>query len=286
MPITFTKLSPGGNDTIIVTSPVPASKRASLARVLMSDDVGAEQVGYLSYPVTKGIDARLDMMGGELCINGIRCVARLLASESSKKRFCIASSGTDRVFECRTRFIQGRCFVSISLCIKPVVKKLEDDVFLVHLDGMSLILWECDEREIKKGILPIFTKLRERYAAELKDIPAFGVVPFLRTKNAYSIFPVIYVRDTDSTTIETGCGSASMALAIALRSENSLKKFRVLQPSGSFYELVISGSATDITIELGSFVDQLVVGTAFTKNRSFVESGVRDLQADSQHSVT
>jgi len=262
MTINFIKLSPGGNDTIIVESAVPVSERASIARRLMSNYIGADQVGYVSYP-GEGVDARLDMMGGELCINGIRCVAQILASRSQKKQFLIASSGTDRIFECRTRFDKDRCFVAIMLTMKPAVTTLERNVFLVQLDGISMLLCECYAGEIAGGPLSMFTKFRERYQKELDGIPAFGVVPFLRLDKAYSIFPVIYVRDTDSTTIETGCGSASIALAMALRSKDKSERFLVNQPSGSCYELDIAENKDGITTILGSFVDELISGKAY-----------------------
>ena len=262
MTINFMKLSPGGNETIIVESAVPASERASTARRLMSNIIGADQVGYMSYPKVAGIDARLDMMGGELCINGIRCVAQILASRNQKTQFFITSSGTDRIFECRTRFEKDRCFVSMTLTMKLAVTTLERNVYLIHLDGISMLLCECYAGEIVGGPVPMFTKFRERYQKEFDGIPAFGVVPFLRLEKAYSIFPVIYVRDTDSTTVETGCGSASIALAIAIRGKNP-EEFLVNQPSGSCYELEISNSTEGISVVLGSFVDQLMTGTAY-----------------------
>ena len=94
MIVDFTKLSPGGNDTIIVQSPVPAAKRATLARTLMSNQyVGGEQVGYLTPAPASGIDARLDMMGGELCVNGLRSAATVVASQTAKTNLRLSSSG-------------------------------------------------------------------------------------------------------------------------------------------------------------------------------------------------
>ena len=75
----FWKITPGGNPTILLRSEdVPPEKRASVANAVMSGQhLGAEQVGYVRFEGTP----RLDMMGGEFCLNATRSFAVLLAEK-------------------------------------------------------------------------------------------------------------------------------------------------------------------------------------------------------------
>lgn len=255
MIINFFRILPGGNDTIIVTSPVSALERSSIASLIIKKLVGVEQVGYLSYPQDSCTDARLDMMGGELCINGIRCVARILALKSSKAKFLIESSGSNQIFRCDVYLQNNKFFVKVSLNIFPLIQRLERDIFLVRLDNMSLLFCKYDSTNIKDSALEIFGKLKKRYQGKFKGLPAYGIVPFQGFNNRYRIFPVIYVEKTDTTILETGCGSASMALALALREEDNAEKFFITQPSNSTYELDVIERKLGIEVTLSSFVD-------------------------------
>ena len=73
--IHYVKADPSGNTTILVLDAVPKQEHASLAaRLLQPECVGAEQVGFLTWP-DKEADVRLDMMGGEFCGNASRSAA-------------------------------------------------------------------------------------------------------------------------------------------------------------------------------------------------------------------
>jgi diaminopimelate epimerase len=52
MIINFFRILPGGNDTVIVTSPVSALEKSSIASFIMKKFVAVEQVGYLSQKVS------------------------------------------------------------------------------------------------------------------------------------------------------------------------------------------------------------------------------------------
>ena len=70
MEISFVKLSPTQNVTVLATSPVPrAEQPAAAAKLLAYDGVGGEQAGFLEKPAHSAARARLQMMGGEFCGN-------------------------------------------------------------------------------------------------------------------------------------------------------------------------------------------------------------------------
>lgn len=100
--IPFWKVTPGGNPTLFLRSEdVPPARRAPLAAALMDPmSIGAEQTGFIRFG--HGGVPRLDMMGGEFCLNASRAFAFLLAvsgflQESVSGEFsgCIEVSGAD-----------------------------------------------------------------------------------------------------------------------------------------------------------------------------------------------
>jgi histidine racemase len=173
----------------------------------------------------------------------------------------IESSGSDQIFRCDVYLKNNKFFVKVSVNICPIIQKLERDIFLVRLDDMSLLLCKYDFTNIKDSALEIFGKLKKRYQEKLKGLPAYGIVPFQGFNNRYRIFPVIYVRETDTIVLETGCGSASMALALLLRTIDNPEQFFITQPSDSTYEIDILERKKDIKITLSSLVDIIDSGT-------------------------
>lgn len=88
MHLPFLKYSPSGNTTLLVRLDAPAcaggpdlgpAERAAVAaEIIAPEHLGAEQVGFVRL---NGALPRLDMMGGELCVNATRAMAALLLDE-------------------------------------------------------------------------------------------------------------------------------------------------------------------------------------------------------------
>lgn len=93
MRLPFLKYSPSGNTTILVrldapeSAPAcsgralslpPAERAAAAAEIIAPDHLGAEQAGFVRLD---GSLPRLDMMGGEFCVNATRALASLLLDE-------------------------------------------------------------------------------------------------------------------------------------------------------------------------------------------------------------
>ncbi len=100
MRLPFIKYSPSGNTTVLVRldavecsaperssarqrfvrarSLAPAERAAAAAEIIAPDHLGAEQAGFVRLD---GPLPRLDMMGGEFCVNATRALAALLLDE-------------------------------------------------------------------------------------------------------------------------------------------------------------------------------------------------------------
>lgn len=226
--------------------------------------VGGEHVGFLSFPDNSASDGRLDMMGGELCINALRSAATLLGIERNKQIIRLESSGTDEIFDCRVVGSGKKRNSSIAFSLCPLITYLESGVSIVRLDGIAHILIEYPKDVDIENPESIFVTISEKFAQELTLFPAFGIIPFQPWEDGYRIFPVVYVRSTNSLVLETGCGSGSVALAMSIldRSRSS-GRIIVYQPSGSSYCLDVLMKAAGARVSLESEVELLVRGTAY-----------------------
>lgn len=262
--VTFAKVLPGGNSTILVESPIPAMDRPAVANALMSPAMlSAEQVGFLVTP-PKGMDARLEMMGGELCVNALRSLSALLFHRDSTKSRCLLStSGTTDPVVCENkRGTDGNIFTTLTLELRPDIEWLEDGCDLVRLDGIAHILRRVSAIPTPEKLRSLFDGLQKKYKDRLASFPAFGIIPFREEGETIEIFPIVYVRQTDTTVFETGCGSGSIAIALRMNPSPS-RMLSIRQPSGYCYNLSVVPTATGVAVHLGSAVRILAEGTAF-----------------------
>ena len=99
--IHYVKADPSGNTTILVLDAIPKQEHASLAaRLLQPEYVGAEQVGFLTWP-DNDADIRLDMMGDEFCGNASRSAAAYLLSRSGQDHgeYRVSCSGCNKILK-------------------------------------------------------------------------------------------------------------------------------------------------------------------------------------------
>ncbi|MBR3880156.1 MAG: hypothetical protein IKJ34_00950, partial [Mailhella sp.] len=91
----FWKITPSGNPTILLRAEdIAVEHRAAVARAVMDNQhIGGEQVGYIRL---SGIP-RMDMMGGEFCLNATRAFAAVLHDLGLLPRTGDGSAGTVEV---------------------------------------------------------------------------------------------------------------------------------------------------------------------------------------------
>lgn len=239
--ISFYKLSPGGNTTILIPAGVvPVAKRAETARRLMNPlHLSAEQVGFIDLA---GETPSLEMMGGELCGNACRSLAALrvmLAADEFTDwpvTGNLHSSGTDALVAWRVRPASGHeaaldAAVRIALA-DATVTELEPGVRRVDMPGIVHVL--LDETMHPAPQDAAAEAIAWRQKLNLQDLPAVGCIRHapLDAPTQY-ITPLVWVRDTDSSCPETACGSGTLALALALRLHNGQRHANIRQPSGA-----------------------------------------------------
>lgn len=287
--LNFVKYSPGGNPTILVTGPrLSLESRATVAAELMHPQhLVAEQVGFIELANTP---PRLDMMGGEFCLNATRC----LVYEMWRKGLFFPLAGTDDYFglvqssgldePAQVRVKNARhtapnkpaeCFVQLEVRRdSETITELDKGALLVRLPGISHLLLDERYHELPEYPMVATRERLGRYGLLGED--ACGVVWHrmepIAEKNLIScrITPIIHVAATKSCVAETSCGSGTLALALALAPSMSLGTnpaafMRVLQPSGEAIRLSVKPipGENNYRIELGGFVRLVACGETF-----------------------
>lgn len=245
----FYKLSPGGNPTVLIPAEtVPPCERAAVAAAVMSPlHLGAEQVGFVD------LDEKtpsLEMMGGEFCGNACRATAALLAMLNDKgmvgtalEGFLSASGADDpvafRVRPCEDGEPGLDAAVRSDLSCARVTP-LEAGLILVDIPGITHIL--LDESLFPAPADPAADAAAWRANLKLDSYAAVGCIRHAPLEGAgltQRITPLVWVRDTNSSCPESGCGSGSLALALALHARTGLDSLiRIRQPSGA--DIVVS----------------------------------------------
>jgi len=244
----FWKMTPGGNPTILLrAADVPPPLRASVAHAVMDmQHLCAEQVGYIRLSGTP----RLDMMGGEFCLNATRSFALLLAYEGLLRpeggalAGRVEVSGVPGEVPVRVAFRNGDLpFAEACLHFgKLPGPEPFGALRLVRVPGIAHIIQEgtpppgedlaafCDAQRRCCGVA------QEEAVGHLwLSLPgphngAQGVSP-TQAQEA-ELAPVVWVRDTATLCRESACGSGTLACALALHARSGALRFSLRQPSG------------------------------------------------------
>ena len=153
MDVSFIKISPTQNVTILVTDAVSrACQPAVAARLLAYDGVGGEQAGFLEAAALPGARARLQMMGGEFCGNASMSMGAYFAwqdglDDGAQADYCLEVSGAEKMVHCH---IERRDNVYRGTVQMPLPEgfgdvELETDagtqaLSIVHLPGISHVI--------------------------------------------------------------------------------------------------------------------------------------------------
>lgn len=225
--LSFYKISPTENMTVLVTDPVPRADQSSLASRLMAyDSIGAEQVGFIEPAENPAARARLQMMGGEFCGNAAMSLAAVLAHEAglTEGDFTLEVSGCPEPVTCRLESGPDGMTGTVSMPLPERLDAVENypAVFLpgiVHLIAPASDFPRKDEAEVFL-----------RRVCETLDTDA-GLMLF--NEAAMTMTPCVHVRGTDSAVWERGCASGTAALGAYLAARDGVSEIRVRQPGGS-----------------------------------------------------
>ncbi len=262
MKISYTKIDPSGNITLIVDSFVPREEQSRIAALLMERDPEAEQVGFLEAPSDPCCAVRLQMMGGEFCGNATLSAASVVMQQiglDTGDMFIEVSGAPEpvKVFGCvlTPSIFEGRVAM-------PLPESISEFSFLDGFDCYTLPLVRFPG--ICHAIVPAGTITRENaervIAAWCRQIKAdaLGLMFFDREKS--SLTPLVYVESTGTAVWEGSCASGTAAVVSYLAElDGEYASARLIEPRGK-----LSAAAT----YSGSQVRSLKLsGSAITRGK-------------------
>jgi len=171
-----------------------------------------EQVGFIK-------NNRLEMMGGELCINATLA----FASQLSKKGI-LYTSGIKNLIKYENQ-------ANKTLIEFPLKYKQINNVILFNGIGF-ICIDKKDKQKISKSFLLGFS---DKYG-----LPAFGAIVYEKNK----IIPYVYVKTVNSFVKETACGSGSIAFSLFSGYKN------IIQPTGKVINIRIKKDKIFVSAEV------------------------------------
>jgi diaminopimelate epimerase len=243
----YVVLWPGGNTTAIVTDSVPRGDQARVANEIMGTNREIEQVGYMESAADAQAACRLQMMGGEFCMNATRSAAYYFAKQHGLDKLLVEASGSEKLVAVE---IDGDT-THITLPGEFYIQSNEKPTYsVIDLAGIRHLITTGNYDE---------TAARALIAENKDTYEAVGVIYATIEGTNIEIDPLIWVRGTDSFVRETGCGSGSIAVSIAAhRKAPDETTFAVKQPSGETYTITLEPSNEGFkTIKLSGIVKVL-----------------------------
>ena len=207
------------------------------------------------------------MMGGEFCINACRSAALVFAltkllpevacAEDGKATAwegVITTSGVQGNLPVRVRVAEGQQSTDTPVALQTltsydaaVALELPEDATttwvshiapgetVVKLPGITHLLLDAKVFPLPQDAVSFAAAKRHEHNLDKDE--AAGVIwyrPEASGLGVYSITPIVRVKATDSSVMETACGSGSLALALLLAPDAREKTpFTVRQPSGA-----------------------------------------------------
>ena len=242
-------LNPGGNKTgLVLGNEYTDEEKLKINEEILSNNKDVEQVGFIS---TK--EKRLDMAGGEFCVNATRCaIWEYLDGKEGKIRLNV--SGMKEIINGGiTKDKEVYAIVNLNKKQEEIIEKY-DEFYLVKLNGITLGI--IDEENSKKYIEEL-EKDEEKTKIKLKKImkkiktkeKAVGIILTEKKNKNVKIYPIIWVKTVDTLYYETACGSGSLAVSIYKNFTNNINKLEVIQPSGYSIMVEINKNKEDIKIK-------------------------------------
>ena len=238
MTIDYIKLSPTGNITLLVTSPVPRDRQAAVAARLL-EAVGGEQVGYVEPAADPRALARLQMMGGEFCGNASMSLGAVLCREAGLAPGAVSEpvievSGSDVPVLCHIRRETDGWTGTVRMPL-PTRLGLRE----IPVDGGSMAVPAVEMPGITHLLLPASSgldeaQLRRRLPEWTCQIGADALGALLWDEASSSIDPLVYVPSAGTLVREHGCGSGSAAVGswLAVRGGQD-REVDICQPGGT-----------------------------------------------------
>ena len=235
MKISYYKVNPTGNITLIVETPVKRESQAAVAAKLMEKDKTVEQVGFLEAAASKCALARLQMMGGEFCGNASVSAAAVIVNRLGYDSYTLPLevSGIDEDISVTVeRNADGSFTGTVDM---PIPEAIYDYTFINGFDTYTFPLVRFPgicHVIINRPFSPLLAeKLIADWCRQLRA-EALGLL-FLEERSK-KLEPLVYVASTGTTVWENSCASGTCAAAayFAKRKAKSTSA-SLIQPGGT-----------------------------------------------------
>ncbi|MCH5277156.1 MAG: hypothetical protein J1E80_04890 [Desulfovibrionaceae bacterium] len=268
--VRFWKITPGGNPTVLLEADAvaPALRASAAAEIMSPGHLAAEQVGFLTS--SGGLTPRLDMMGGEFCLNATRACAALLARQGVLPSLGpdrwggqIEVSGAESAVDVRVRRVpadQGQMDWTAAAGMKfrgmPEPPAMLGGACLIRVPGIAHILLENAPPPSADNLPSACAELRARFG--LDGEAAVGCLWLDTMTDPPAVYPVVWVRATKTLCAESACGSGTLACALALRARSGDSRLAIRQPSGDI--LTVSFESDSAKSARGGQIQHIWVG--------------------------
>lgn len=219
----FSKFSPAGNDTVFLHESCPDEECRSYYGAQALRAVGGEQAAFANTD-----SHTLTMAGGEFCANASRAFGALLdlySKDGAPSRHYKASINeidiTLAVTGSSPQWHVTAGFVLKNITITPI----DPSLTLVSLPGIDHLLLETGSLPASADVPGIACSIMKTNG--LWDKNAAGVIWWQKKCGHMAIAPFVRASRAGTAMLESSCGSATLALAIAHKRE-----VRAVQPSG------------------------------------------------------
>lgn len=267
--VKFWKITPGGNPTVLLEADAvaPALRARAAAEIMTPGHLAADQVGFVT--VSRGLAPRLDMMGGEFCLNATRAFAALLARQGGLPPAGpdvwsgqVEVSGVRGLVDVRARRVPSEhgqkawtAEAGLQFHAMPKPLAMPDNTCLIRVPGIAHILLENASPPSADALPKACAELRESFG--LDDEAAVGCLWLNTMVNPPAVYPVVWVRATKTLCTESACGSGTLACALALRARSGGSRFAIRQPSGDI--LTVSFEADPAKFAQGEQIQHIWV---------------------------
>ena len=205
MEFNYKILNPGGNKTaIVIGNEYSKEERKEINDKILKDNPEVEQVGFISTDKN-----RLDMAGGEFCVNATRCaIWEYLKGEEGEIELEV-SGLKSRAKGGITAKKDVYADMKVEKGLSNLIEK-KGIYNIVKLDGITLaVVEEKDSKEYIKLLKEDENKAKN----ELKEImktfnteeSAAGIILLEEENGRTKINPVIWVKTVDTLYYETAC---------------------------------------------------------------------------------
>lgn len=232
--VTYTKMDPNGNITVLVESPVEAWLRPWAAEQISLAEPDTEQVGFVSTP-EDGSGLRLDMAGGEFCGNACLCAAALWLERKNflSARLAISVSGATKPVTVEISHRQSGGFAGIVDMPLPLSVERRELPFaegslrlpVVRFPGISHVI--ASPQKLSSASAEEYI----RSWCSLLGADALGIMLFDRPE--LDLKPLVWVPRADTLCWERSCASGTAAVGAYEAYREHCDRFMGLtQPGG------------------------------------------------------